>query len=75
MIFTIQSALLLKERAVHIKELFQNNKAFFLQTPDILAEIDDRVLLSQYRQAKAQGLSAENNLEIASLNLESDKEL
>ena len=42
---------------------------------DILALIDDRVPFSQYRQAKAQVLSAENNLEIAKLNLESDKEL
>lgn len=42
---------------------------------DVLAVIDDRVPLSQYRQAKAQVLSAENNLEIAKLNLESDKVL
>jgi len=42
---------------------------------DILAIIDDEVALSNYKQAKAQVLSAENNMKIAQLNLKSDKEL
>lgn len=42
---------------------------------DTLARIDDRIPLSQYRQAKARLLSAENGLEIARLNFESDGEL
>lgn len=42
---------------------------------DTLARIDDRIPLSQYRQAKARLLSAENGLEIALLNFESDGEL
>lgn len=42
---------------------------------DTLARIDDRIPLSQYRQAKAQLLSAENNLKIARLNLKSDEKL
>ncbi len=44
-------------------------------TDDILALIDDKVPLGQYRQAQSQVLSAENNLKIAQLNLKSDKEL
>ena len=42
---------------------------------DTLAFIDDRIPLSQYRQARAQVLSAENGLKIARLNFESDGEL
>ena len=42
---------------------------------DTLAVIDDEIPWSQYRQAKAQVLSAENNLKIAELNLKSDGEL
>ncbi|UCE05734.1 MAG: efflux RND transporter periplasmic adaptor subunit [bacterium] len=42
---------------------------------DTLAVIDDKVPLSNYRQAKSQVLSAENNLKIAELNLKSDEEL
>ena len=42
---------------------------------DTLAFIDDRVPLSQYLQAKAQLLSAENGLKIARLNYRSDKTL
>ncbi len=42
---------------------------------DILAIIDDKIPLNQYEQAKAQVLMAENNLNIARLNLKSDKEL
>ena len=42
---------------------------------DTLAVIDDRIPLSNYRQAQAQALSAENNLKIAELNLNSDEEL
>jgi len=42
---------------------------------DTLAYIDDKVALSNFRQARAQVLSAENNLKIARLNLESDKQL
>jgi membrane fusion protein, multidrug efflux system len=42
---------------------------------DILAVIDYKIPLSQYEQAKAQVLMAENNLHIAKLNLKSDKEL
>lgn len=44
-------------------------------TSDTLALIDDDIPLSQYRQAKAQALSAENNLKIAQLNLKSDEQL
>ncbi len=42
---------------------------------DTLAVIDDKIPLSNYRQARSQVLSAENNLKIAKLNLKSDKEL
>lgn len=42
---------------------------------DTLALIDDRIPLSQYRQANAAVLSAETNLKIARLNLRSDEEL
>ena len=42
---------------------------------DILALIDDDIPLSNYKQAKSQVLSAENNLKIARLNLQSDEEL
>jgi RND family efflux transporter MFP subunit len=42
---------------------------------DILAVIDDKIPLSNYKQAKSQVLSAENNLNIARLNLISDEEL
>ncbi|MBT4497860.1 MAG: efflux RND transporter periplasmic adaptor subunit [Gemmatimonadetes bacterium] len=42
---------------------------------DTLARIDDRIPLSQYLQTKARVLSAENGLEIARLNFESDGEL
>jgi RND family efflux transporter MFP subunit len=42
---------------------------------DTLAYIDDKVALSNYRQAKSQVLSAENNLKIAQLNLKSDQQL
>ena len=42
---------------------------------DTLAVIDDEIPLSEYRQALSQVLSAENNLEIAQLNNESDREL
>ncbi|NOX90440.1 MAG: efflux RND transporter periplasmic adaptor subunit [Calditrichaeota bacterium] len=47
----------------------------YVNAGDTLAVIDDRVALSRYRQAKSQVLSAENNLNIARLNLKSDKEL
>ena len=42
---------------------------------DTLAIIDDRIPAIQYREAKAQVYSAENNLKIAKLNLKSDKQL
>ena len=42
---------------------------------DTLARIDERIPLSQYRQARAQVLAAENGLEIARLNFGSDGEL
>ncbi len=42
---------------------------------DILAVIDEKIPLSNYKQAKSQVLSAENNLKIAELNLLSDEEL
>lgn len=42
---------------------------------DTLARIDDRIPLSQYRQAASQVLSAETNVKIAELNLQSDEEL
>lgn len=42
---------------------------------DVLALIDDKIPLSNYKQAKSQVLSSENNLNIAQLNLISDEEL
>lgn len=42
---------------------------------DTLAVIDDRISKASFLQAKSQVLMAENNLEIATLNLKSDKEL
>ena len=42
---------------------------------DTLARIDDRIPLSQYRQAVSQVLSAETNLKIARLNLASNAKL
>ncbi|MBU1101640.1 MAG: efflux RND transporter periplasmic adaptor subunit [Bacteroidetes bacterium] len=42
---------------------------------DTLAVIDERIPRSNYEQAKAQVLSAENNLRIAKINVDSDKEL
>jgi len=42
---------------------------------EILAIVDDVVAKSNYEQAKAQVLTTENNLKIAQLNLESDKQL
>jgi RND family efflux transporter MFP subunit len=42
---------------------------------DVLAVIDDKIPLSNYRQSKSQVLSAENNLKIAQLNLKSDEQL
>ena len=42
---------------------------------DTLALIDDRIPLSNYRQAQSRVLSAENNLKITQLNLQSDEEL
>jgi RND family efflux transporter MFP subunit len=47
----------------------------FVTTKNILAIIDDKIPLSNYKQAKSQVLSAENNLNIAKLNLMSDEEL
>lgn len=44
-------------------------------TRDTLARIDDEIPLSQFQQAQAQVLSAQNNLKIAQLNLESDTQL
>ncbi len=44
-------------------------------TRDTLAYIDDKIPYNNYRQARARLLSAENDLKIARLNLESDKEL
>jgi len=46
-----------------------------ISTEDTLAVIDDRIPLSQYRQARSQVMSSENNLLIAQLNLESDQML
>lgn len=42
---------------------------------DTLAKIDDKIPYSNYLQAEAQAYSAENNLEIARLNLKSDEDL
>jgi len=42
---------------------------------DIMAVIDDKILLSNYEHAKAQVLSTEANLDIAKLNLEGDHKL
>ena len=46
-----------------------------ITTKNILAIIDDKIPYSNYEQAKAQVLSAENNLNIAKLNKKSDEEL
>jgi RND family efflux transporter MFP subunit len=46
-----------------------------VDTKDIIAVIDDNVPRSNYEHAKAQVLSAETNLKIARLNLQSDEEL
>ena len=47
----------------------------YVSTRDTMAVIDDVIPLSNYRQAESQVLSAKNNLKIAQLNLESDREL
>jgi len=47
----------------------------FVTTKDILAIIDDNIPLNNYEQAKAQLLSAETNLKITQLNLNSDRQL
>jgi RND family efflux transporter MFP subunit len=47
----------------------------YVSTTHIMAVIDDKIPLSNYEQAKSQVLSAENNLNIAQLNLKSDEEL
>lgn len=47
----------------------------YITTADTLAYVDDRIPKSNYEQAYAQVMSAENNLRIAKLNVESDKEL
>ena len=44
-------------------------------TSDVIARIDDKIPLSNFKHAKAQVLSAETNLKIAQLNLKSDDEL
>jgi membrane fusion protein, multidrug efflux system len=44
-------------------------------TKDTLAIIDEKIPLSNYRQAKSQVLTADNNLKIAKLNFKSDEEL
>jgi RND family efflux transporter MFP subunit len=46
-----------------------------ISTEDVLAIIDDEILYNQFQQALSQKLSAENNLKIAELNLESDEVL
>ncbi len=46
-----------------------------ITTRDTLAVIDEKIPLSNYRQAKSQVLTADNNLKIAKLNLKSDEEL
>lgn len=53
-----------------VKELGQT-----VTVRDTLAFIDDKVAHSQYQQACAQVLTAQNNLEIARMNLQSDQEL
>ena len=47
----------------------------YVSTRDTMAFIDDVIPLSNYRQAESQVLSAKNNLKIAQLNLQSDKDL
>lgn len=46
-----------------------------VKTGETLATIDDVVAKSNYEQAKAQVLTAQNNLKIAELNFKSDKQL
>ncbi|MCB0282968.1 MAG: efflux RND transporter periplasmic adaptor subunit [Calditrichae bacterium] len=62
------------ETSGQVKQI-SKNIGDYVSRKDTIAYIDDRVPLSQYRQAQAQVLSAKNNLEIARLNLESDQEL
>ncbi len=65
---------LIAESTGRVKRITKNLGAYV--TPkDTIAFIDDRVPLSQYKQAQALVLSAQNNLKIAKLNLESDNEL
>jgi RND family efflux transporter MFP subunit len=52
------------------KELGQS-----VTTLDVIAVIDDEIAYNQYQQALSQKLSAENNLMISKLNLESDEVL
>jgi RND family efflux transporter MFP subunit len=47
----------------------------FVTTTDVLAVIDDNIPLNNFKQTKAQLLSAETNLKIAQLNLKSDTQL
>jgi len=44
-----------------------------LSTEDVIAVIDDEIPYNQFQQALSQKLSAENNLKISKLNLESDE--
>lgn len=46
-----------------------------ISSNDTLAVVDDRIPLANYLQAKSQVLSAENNLNIAKINLQSDEDL
>ncbi|NOG45224.1 MAG: efflux RND transporter periplasmic adaptor subunit [Calditrichaeota bacterium] len=65
---------IISETSGKVQQIFRN-LGDPVSTRDTLARIDDRVPLSQYHQAQAQVLSAKNNLDIAKLNLSSDKDL
>ncbi|MBN2090214.1 efflux RND transporter periplasmic adaptor subunit [candidate division KSB1 bacterium] len=64
----------LAEVSGEIKKI-NKNLGDMVTAKDTLAFIDDLIPYNQYRQANAQVLSAENNLKITRLNLQSDKEL
>ena len=70
----VQSVDLVAEVGGKITKI-QKELGKYVTTSDTLAFIDDEVPLSNYKRAKSQVLSAENNLKISRLNLKSDKDL
>jgi RND family efflux transporter MFP subunit len=70
----VQSVDLVAEVGGKITKI-QKELGKYVTASDTLAFIDDEVPLSNYKRAKSQVLSAENNLKISRLNLKSDKDL